>query len=87
VLDNSAIVFMNEAGHGTQLNDSVSINQTHSVENMCLLVAGRAGGMKPGRHIATAMAHPGRTLLAAMKAVGAPGDAFGDVRGALPDLI
>ena len=51
VLDNSAIIFMPEAGHGTQLNDSTSVDQTHSVEKMVLLVGGRAGGLKPGRHI------------------------------------
>ena len=51
VLDNSAIVFMPEAGHGVQLNDGVSVNQTHSVDKMILMVAGRAGGLAPGRHI------------------------------------
>lgn len=86
VLDNSAIVFMPEAGHGVQLNDATSPNATHSVQNMCLLVAGRAGGMKPGRHIATKGVHPGTALLAAMKAVGVASDTFGDVKGALPDL-
>ncbi len=87
VLDNCAVVFMPEAGHGRQLNDAKSENQTHSVENMVLLVAGRAGGMKPGRHIATGGAHPAQTLLGAMKAVGFAGDTLGEVKGPLPDLF
>ena len=87
VLDNSAIVFMPEAGHGTQLNDAVSLNATHSVEKMVLLVAGRAGGLKPGGHIATAQAHPGQVLISAMQAVGYTQDTFGEVTGKLPALF
>jgi hypothetical protein len=87
VLDNSAIIFMPEAGHGQQLNDATSPNATHSVEKMVLLVAGRAGGLKPGRHIATAQAHPGQVLVSAMQAVGYTKNTFGEVTGALPDVF
>ena len=87
VLDNSAIIFMPEAGHGTQLNDATSPNATHSVEKMVLLVGGRAGGLKPGRHIATRAAHPGQVLVSAMQAAGYTGNTFGEVTGALPDLF
>jgi len=87
VLDNSAIIFMPEAGHGQQLNDATSANATHSVEKMVLLVAGRAGGLKPGRHIAGAQAHPGQVLVSAMQAVGYTKNTFGEVTGTLPDLF
>ena len=87
VLDNSAVIFMPEAGHGTQLNDSTSVNQTHSVEKMVLLVAGRAGGLNPGRHVATENAHPGQVLVSAMQAVGYDGDTLGEVTGNLPELF
>jgi hypothetical protein len=87
VLDNSAIVFMPEAGHGQQLNDAMSMNATHSVEKMILLVAGRAGGLKPGRHIATAQAHPGQVLVSAMQAVGYTKNTFGEVTGNLAELF
>jgi len=87
VLDNSAVVFMPEAGHGQQLNDAMSMNATHSVEKMVLLVGGRAGGLKPGRHIATAQAHPGQVLVSAMQAVGYSKNTFGEVTGNLPDLF
>jgi hypothetical protein len=86
-LDNSAIVFMPEAGHGRQLNDAKSDNATHSVENMVLLIAGRAGGMKPGRHIPTMGAHPAQALLGAMKAVGYASDTMGEVKGPLSALF
>ena len=78
---------MPEAGHGTQLNDSTSVNQTHSVEKMVLLVAGRAGGLNPGRHVATENAHPGQVLVSAMQAVGYEGDTLGEVTGNLPELF
>jgi hypothetical protein len=82
VLDNCALVFMPEGGHGTQLNDATTQNQTHSVEEMALVVAGRAGGLVPGRHLPTAGAvHPGQVLLSAMRACGVQSDTFGEVSG------
>lgn len=61
--------------------------QTHSVEDMVLLVAGRAGGLAPGRHIATGGAHPGQCLIGAMQAAGYTGDTFGEVSGGLTELF
>ncbi len=86
VLDNTCLVFMPEAGHGTQLNDDTSPFATHSVEDMVLLVGGRAGGLAPGRHISTLGAatpvHPAQVLLACMQSAGFTGDTFGEVSGA-----
>lgn len=88
VLDNSAIIFMPEAGHGVQLNDGVTDLATHSVDRMVLLVGGRAGGLSPGRHLATGGAvHPAQVLLAAMQACGYGPDTFGEVSGAYSDLF
>jgi hypothetical protein len=88
VLDNCAIVFMPEAGHGRHLNTpSDTVPKTHSVEEMVLLVAGRAGGLKPGRHIAAQGAHPAQGLLSCMRAVGVAGDTFGEVSGTIPELF
>ncbi|MEM7137016.1 MAG: DUF1552 domain-containing protein [Myxococcota bacterium] len=82
-LDNTVLVFTAEAGHGLQLNDGSSQNQTHSVENMVLLVAGRAGGLNPGAHIDGARQHPARVLVRAMQAAGYTGDSLGEVSGAI----
>ena len=87
VLDNSSIVFMPEAGHGIQLNDSTANFQTHSVDRMVLLVGGRAGGLMPGRHIVSKNAHPGNVLISAMQAAGYTGEKFGEVTGKLPELF
>ena len=87
MLDNSAIVFLPEAGHGTQLNDATSQNQTHSVENMVMLIAGRAGGLAPGRHINAAGKHPGQALISAMQAAGNTGSTLGEVTGNIPELF
>ena len=87
VLDNSAIVFMTEAGHGLQLDDGGSENATHSVEEMVQLTAGRAGGLVPGRHIDTGGAHPVQNLISCMQAVGWDGDTLGEVSGNVPELF
>jgi hypothetical protein len=79
VLDNSMIVFTAEAGHGLQLNDGSSQNQTHSVENMVMLLAGRAGGFNPGEHVNGGGAHPATALITAMQAAGYQGNTLGDV--------
>ena len=88
MLDNSALVFTAEAGHGRQLNDpTVMDNQTHSVENMAMIVGGRAGGLQPGTHIRTNGAHPAQCLISAMRAAGNPGDTLGEVSGIIPELF
>jgi hypothetical protein len=88
VLDNSVIVFMPEAGHGRHLNSPTdTLPKTHSVEEMVLLVAGRAGGLVPGRHIPTSGAHPAQCLLSCMQAAGYSGDSLGEVKGNLPELF
>jgi hypothetical protein len=87
LLDNSAVIFMPEAGHGVQLNDGVSVDQTHSVDRMVLLVGGRAGGLAPGRHIDAAGAHPAQVLVSAMQAVGRDENELGEVSGTVPELF
>ncbi|HEY3496539.1 MAG TPA: DUF1552 domain-containing protein [Polyangiaceae bacterium] len=87
VLDNSAVIFMPEAGHGVQLNDGVSVDQTHSVEKMVLLVAGRAGGLAPRGHLAATGTHPAKVLVSAMQAAGYEGDSLGEVTGNVPELF
>lgn len=88
LLDNSALIFMPEAGHGRHLNSPEDAEpKTHSVENMVLLVGGRAGGLAPGRHIATDGAHPGQCLVSCLNAVGYEGTTFGEVDADLPELF
>jgi hypothetical protein len=88
LLDNAVVVFMPEAGHGRHLNmPTDTLPKTHSVEEMVLLVAGRVGGLKPGRHIATSGAHPGQCLVSCMQAAGYTGESFGEVQGKLAELF
>ncbi|MGB8222427.1 MAG: hypothetical protein WCF10_07560, partial [Polyangiales bacterium] len=61
------------------LNDGSSQNQTHSVENMVVLVAGRAGGLNPGEHVDSNRAHPATVLITAMQAAGYQGNSLGEV--------
>lgn len=87
LLDHSAVLFVNEAGHGRQLNDAVSDFATHSVERMCMLVGGGGGGMlQPGQHVDAGGAHPARCLITAMQAAGYDGDTLGEVTGTIPEL-
>ena len=83
VLDNSALVLVFEGGHGF---DPMGGGEVHSTENMSALIAGRAGGLAPGRHVATNQAHPSSVILSAMHAVGVEGD-FGEVTEDIPELF
>jgi Protein of unknown function (DUF1552) len=86
-LDQCALMFVPEGGHGVQLNDATSLWQTHSVEDMVMLVAGRAGGLAPGRHIKATGVHPARALISGMRAAGYTGDKLGEVTGTIPELF
>jgi hypothetical protein len=85
VLDNTALVFLPEGGHGRD-PDTGRLNRSHSTENMVALIAGHAGGLKPGKHVVAGGAHVGNVICSAMKAAGGP-DRLGDVSGVLPELF
>lgn len=87
-LDDTAAVFIMEGGfsRSPQLIDG-SGGDSHSTEHMAMLVAGRAGGLRPGRHMAAPGVHPGRVLLTAARATGVPITQFGDLTGELPELF
>jgi hypothetical protein len=77
ILSKSAIVFLTEGGWA---------NDPHSTEAMVVAIGGRAGGLKPGKHIMATGQHPASVVLSAMKAVGYQG-ALGEVTQDLPDLF
>jgi hypothetical protein len=85
LLDSCAIVFLHEGGHGLD-TATAKTNSTHSTENMACLIAGRAGGLRHGIHVAAAGKHPANVLITAMNAVGVPGN-LGEVTGAIPELL
>ncbi len=90
LLDNSALILCFEGGHGRLLNtatDSDKLIGTHSTENMAMLVAGRAGGLMPGKHIIKTGIHPAQVTISAMKAVGYSGSSLGQVQGDVPELF
>jgi hypothetical protein len=77
LVDHAAVLFLFESG----------AKSAHSTDKMACLLAGRAGGLQPGRHVVATGAHPGQVVLSAMNAVGVPGNTFGEVSGALPALF
>ncbi len=85
VLDNCALVHFNEAGHGYDPG-SGNENSTHSTENMCMLLAGRAGGLQAGQHVVTNNAHPGQVFNTAMRALGVNQE-LGEVTGIIEGLL
>ncbi|MBL8911706.1 MAG: DUF1552 domain-containing protein [Archangium sp.] len=85
MLDNSALVFLTEGGHGFDPETNEQ-NSAHSSENMAVLLAGRAGGLQPGQHVRTNQLHPANVLVTAMKAVGVQTDTLGEVTGDIPQL-
>jgi hypothetical protein len=85
VLDHSALVMLFEGGHGYD-PEGARPNNSHSTENMVVLYAGRAGGMKPGQHILARDKHPAQVVLTAMNAVGVKKPALGEVAGLIPEM-
>lgn len=85
LIDNSVLLLLHEGGHGLDTS-SGKTNSAHSTENMACLIAGRAGGLKPGQHVVAAGKHPANVLISAMNAVGVPGG-LGEVSGAIAELF
>jgi hypothetical protein len=76
LLDSAAVVFAFESG----------TKSAHSTEEMAVLLAGRAGGLRPGRHEVAVGAHPAQVLISAMNAVGVPAERLGEISGGIPAL-
>jgi hypothetical protein len=79
VLDNTVMVFLPEGGWDD--------GEPHSGENMAMLIAGRAGGLKPGKHLKTTGSHPVQVLISAMNAAGVATETLGEISGKLPELF
>ncbi|MEM6996297.1 MAG: DUF1552 domain-containing protein [Myxococcota bacterium] len=88
VLDNCAIVFLIEGGHGADPKFGQPWS-SHTTENMATLVAGGAGGLTRGEHIVAPPTanHPCNVLLTAMKAVGVDAGSIGEVSGTIDTLL
>ncbi|MDP8998645.1 MAG: DUF1552 domain-containing protein [Myxococcota bacterium] len=85
MIDNAAILFLHEGGHGLDTATGKT-NSSHSTENMACLIAGRAGGLKPGQHVAATGKHPANVVISAMTGVGMPPQ-LGEVFGTIPALF
>lgn len=86
MLDNMAIVMLHEGGHGFDPSSGKQ-NSSHCSERMACLIAGRAGGLKPGKHVVATNQHPAQVLLSAMNAVGVQTNTLGEVSGTIPELF
>jgi hypothetical protein len=84
LLDHSALVMTFEGGHG--YDPEGGDYGAHSTENMCVLIAGHAGGLAGGRHVQATDKHPVHVVNTAMNAVGVPGN-LGEVSGNIPELL
>lgn len=84
VLDRCAMVLLFEGGHGYDPGSGGEFS-THSTENMAVLTAGGAGGLRQGEHVIAEGAHPVQVLNTAMHAVGVSED-LGEVSGEVPGL-
>jgi hypothetical protein len=79
MLDSSAVLYVSEGGWGPGGFGS------HAPENMLMLLAGRAGGLRPAGHMHV-QTHPGRVIFGAMKALGYAEPTFGEITSELPGL-
>ncbi|MBK6697361.1 MAG: DUF1552 domain-containing protein [Myxococcales bacterium] len=100
VLDNTAVVFALEAGHGRDGQQGEgNYFAAHSTDNMVMLIGGGGGGkLRKGQHIRPAASgthpngsakprHPASVLISCMNAVGVPATTLGDVSGNVPELL
>ncbi|MBX5483768.1 MAG: DUF1552 domain-containing protein [Myxococcaceae bacterium] len=85
MLENTVLTLLHEGGHGFDPS-SGNQNSSHSSERMACLIAGRVGGLKPGRHVVAQDQHPAQVLVTAMKAVGVNTNSLGEVTGDIPAL-
>ena len=85
LLSNTVLVFLHEGGHGRDPSSGDRYS-SHSTENMACLIAGRAGGLRPGQHVVASGMHPASVLITAMKAAGYSGNGLGEVSGDIPAL-
>ena len=86
VLDNSAILLASEGGGGRN-SETGRGNSPHCGDNMCTLIAGKAGGLKGGVHVRTDKAHPTKVMISGMKAAGMTQNDLNQVSGAIPELF
>ncbi|MGE4131090.1 MAG: DUF1552 domain-containing protein [Bdellovibrionales bacterium] len=88
MLDNTVMTMSFEGGIGSILDGGNNDGQwgSHSTQNMMMLIAGRAGGLKPGKHIVAPDVHPAKVTISALKAVGGP-TTLGQISGDLPALF
>jgi hypothetical protein len=84
VLDRTGMIFLWEGGWGYDPADDAD-GHAHSTENMSVLVAGRAGGLRGGTHIRADDMHPVHAINTVLHAVGVDGD-LGEVAGEIPGL-
>lgn len=85
LLDHCAMSLVFEGGRGLDPQTGTK-HSTHSSENMVMLVAGRAGGLKAGQHIVAQDAHPAQVVASTMHAVGVK-QSLGEVSGTVPALF
>lgn len=80
VLDNTALVYLNEAGIGVDKN---GVPNSHSGDQMMALLAGGAGGLVRGTHVVAPAAtrDVANVLMTAMNAVGVGVTTLGDITG------
>ena len=87
LLDDTAAVFVMEGGFSMDPTvTGLTETNAHSTEHMAMLVAGRAGGLRPGRRVHVPGAHPGQVLLTAGQATGMTLSSFGDIDQDLGEL-
>lgn len=86
MLDRTAALLVFEGGYGYD-PETGQDNRVHSTENMVMLSAGGAGGIKRGVHLDGAQHHPGSVMLSAIRAVGVNSNRFGEVSKTYDDLI
>ncbi len=88
VLDHTSAALVFEVGHGKVTEASTMSDGSHSSENMCVVIAGGAGGMRRGTHVNGQQKHPSIAVMTAMRAAGYTKDTkWGELNGYFSELV
>lgn len=88
MLDQSVGLYFTEGGNGRDYHTGEqNIFYPHSSDNASMIVAGKLGGLKPGKHFDASKTHQTKVFTSVLKSFGINTNKLGDVSGTVDKLF
>ena len=88
MLDQSVGLYFTEGGNGRDYHTGQqNVFYPHSSENATMIIAGKLGGLKPGKHFDTSNTHQAKVFTSVLRAFGINTNSLGDVSGIVDRLF